>query len=173
MDEIVDVVDRNDAKIGVATRKLVHETGAWHRGIHILVFDSQERILIQRRSAKKDKSPGYLDLSVSEHAVAGETFEETARRGLREELGIEGVPLTPVLKFRMAYGPADNMISVLFHSRFSGETRSDPSEVEEMVPFEIEELRSVVAGPGERLTSWTREILRWYFGLPSKVEEFS
>lgn len=171
MDEIVDVVDRNDVKIGIATRRLVHETGAWHRGIHILVFDSKGRILIQRRSAQKDKSPRRLDLSVSEHSMAGETFEETARRGLREELGIEGVHLTPVLKFRMVYGPADNMISILFRSRFTGETKHDPSEVEETLPFEAEQLRSIVAGQAESLTPWTREILRWYFGLPSRVEE--
>ena len=173
MEETVDVVDRDDVKIGTATRRQVHASGAWHRGIHVLVFNPRGELLLQRRSARKDKSPGVLDLSVSEHAKAGESFEEAAVRGMREELGIEGIPLARVLKFRMVYGPGDNMISVLFRSGFGGEPRLDESEVASVVAVGGAGLRSLAEGRGEELAPWARELLRWYLRLPSAVEEIS
>ena len=133
MEERVDVVSSEDVKMGVDTRRKVHASGAWHHGVHILVFDSRGRLLLQRRSAKKKTSPLAIDLSVSEHAKEGESFEEAAVRGLREELGIGAIPLTRVLKFRMNYGPGDNMISVLFRGRFDGEVELDPAEVKEVI----------------------------------------
>jgi len=171
MEETVDVVDRDDAKIGTATRREVHKSGAWHRGIHVLVFNPRGKLLLQRRSAKKDKSPRALDLSVSEHAKEGESFEEAAARGLREELGIEAAPLSRVLKFRMAYGPGDNMVSVLYRSEFGGTPRPDAYEVEGLVAVGAARLRSLVEGRGEELAPWARELLRWYLRLPSAVEE--
>ena len=170
MDEMVDVVDRDDAEVGTATRSEVHASGAWHRGVHVLVFNSRRELLIQRRSATKDKAPGALDLSVSEHARAGESFEEAALRGLREELGIESAAITPLLKFRMEYGPGDNMISTLFRSDYAGSVRPDSSEVEEVLPMNHERLSRLLNDPKEVTTAWTREILNWYLSLPSKVE---
>lgn len=171
MEELVDVVDRDDVKIGTATRSEVHASGAWHRGVHVLVFNPRGELLLQRRSSKKDKSPRTLDLSVSEHAKSGESFEEAAIRGLREELGIKTIPFARVLKFRMAYGPGDNMISVLYESNFGGKVRLDSSEVEGVVPMDAERTRMLVEEDGERLAPWARELLRWYLRLPSGVEE--
>jgi len=171
MEEKVDVVDRNDKKVGTATRWEVHRSGAWHRGIHILVFDPGGQMLLQRRSAKKATSPGALDLSVSEHAKAGESFEEAAFRGLREELGIGRIPLTWVLKFRMAYAPEDNMISTIYRATFDGKFKLDPAEVEEVVPFDRPMLRELVDDQDSEVAPWARQILRWYLKLPTAVEE--
>jgi len=172
VEEVVDVVDENGARIGTATRRDVHTSGAWHRGAHVLIFNSRGEVLLQRRSLRKDKSPGTLDLSVSEHSRAGESFGETAIRGLREELGIEGIPIEKVLKFRLVYGPADNMVSVLFRSDYAGKVRPDPSEVEEVVAMGAERLRRLTNdGAEKQLAPWARELLRWYLHLPSKLEE--
>ncbi len=171
MEEVVDVVDRDGTTVSTATRRDVHSSGDWHRGAHVLVFNSRGELLLQLRSPKKDKSPGTLDLSVSEHSRSGETFEETASRGLKEELGIEGLPISRVLKFRMAYGPADNMVSVLFRSEYAGRVEPDPSEIEEVVAVDAERLRRLVDDDGGKLSPWARELLRWYLRLPSRVEE--
>jgi isopentenyldiphosphate isomerase len=171
MEEMVDVVSTDDVKLGIATRREVHKSGAWHRGVHVLVFNSRGELLVQRRSTEKDKSPGALDLSVSEHSKAGETYDEAAARGLREELGIAGIPFAKVLKFRLVYGPADNMISVLYRSTYDGKLVPDASEVDEVVAYEPEALQNLVREDGPKLTLWAREILRWYLHLPSGVEE--
>jgi len=76
-----------------------------------------------------------------------------------------------VLKFRLVYGPRDNMISVLYRSRFGGRVKLDPEEVEEVVAIDSKALRALVEGKGEELAPWAREILRWYLHLPSRLEK--
>jgi 8-oxo-dGTP pyrophosphatase MutT (NUDIX family) len=51
------------------------------------------RLLIHRRSAVKDVWPGWWDLAAGGVVLAGETYEEAARRELAEELGVVDVEL--------------------------------------------------------------------------------
>ena len=86
--EMFDVVDPDDRVIGVASRGRVHAEGLRHRAIHILVFNAQGEIFLQKRSAWKDKHPGKWDSSAAGHLDSGETYETAARRELSEELGL-------------------------------------------------------------------------------------
>lgn len=88
-DERFDVVDANDCVIGQATRKEVHAKKLFHRAVHILVFRSDGRVLLQQRSLLKDTSPGKWTTSCSGHVDSGETYEQAALRELREEIAIE------------------------------------------------------------------------------------
>ena len=87
-DEYFDVVNERDEPIGRATRREVHARRLWHRAVHILVFDSAGRIFLQKRSMKKDMSPGLWDSSCAGHVDAGEDYNAAAVRELGEELGI-------------------------------------------------------------------------------------
>ncbi len=86
--EMFDVVDANDRIIGVAPRGIVHAENLWHRAIHILVFNTQGELFLQKRSAWKDKHPGKWDSSAAGHLDSGEDYEAAARRELSEELGL-------------------------------------------------------------------------------------
>jgi len=96
--EIFDVVDQNDLVIGQATRREVHKNSWLHRSVHILVFNTQKDIFLQKRVLTKDENPGYWDSSVSGHVRSGEDYLTSAHRELEEELGISG-SLKPFLKF--------------------------------------------------------------------------
>jgi len=61
----------------------------WHRAVHALVFDQQNRIYIQKRSMSKDTNPGLWDTSVGGHLDSGESYDEALIRETHEELGIE------------------------------------------------------------------------------------
>lgn len=113
MVEYLDVVDENNQVIGKETREKIHCSGLWHRGVHVLIFNSNRRLILQMRSVEKDKFPNRYDCSVSEHLKVGETYEAAAIRGLEEELKITDVGLKRLLRFRMNYGPKDNMISTI------------------------------------------------------------
>jgi isopentenyldiphosphate isomerase len=75
-DEFFDVVNENDEPVGRATRREVHARGWRHRAVHILVDDGAGRIFLQKRSMRKDTSPGRWDSSSSGHVDAGELGEE-------------------------------------------------------------------------------------------------
>ncbi len=87
--EIFDVVDENDSVLFQATRKKVHDNGWLHRSVHILVFNLEGKLFLQKRSQNKDENPGYWDTSAAGHVNAGESYLDCAKRELQEELGIE------------------------------------------------------------------------------------
>jgi isopentenyl-diphosphate Delta-isomerase len=95
--EICNIVDENDCIIGQASRKHIHQNKLLHRSAHILVFNSEKELFLQRRSLCKDESPGLWDTSCAGHVDAGESYDECAHRELFEELGIKGI-LQPFMK---------------------------------------------------------------------------
>ena len=87
-EEWFDVVNERDEVTGRALRREVHARGLWHRAVHVLVFDDDGRVFLQKRTMKKDMSPGLWDSSCSGHVDSGEDYDAAATRELGEELGI-------------------------------------------------------------------------------------
>ena len=88
-EEIFDIVDESDIVVGSASREEVHRSGLLHRSAHLLVFDSAERVLLQKRSDEKDSFPGRWDSSVSGHLDSGEEYDQCIVREALEEIGID------------------------------------------------------------------------------------
>lgn len=88
-EEIFDVVNEHDEVIGQAPRSEVHRRKLNHRAVHVLVFNSQGDLFLQKRSMLKDCFPGAWDSSASGHLDRGESYDACAVREVREELGIE------------------------------------------------------------------------------------
>jgi isopentenyldiphosphate isomerase len=86
-DEFFDVVNERDEPVARAARREVHARGLRHRAVHVLVDDGAGRIFLQKRSMRKDTSPGRWDSSSSGHVDAGEDYDTAAVRELGEELG--------------------------------------------------------------------------------------
>jgi isopentenyldiphosphate isomerase len=87
-DEIFDVVNEKDEVIGQLFRREVHRQGLLHRAVHILIYNQNGEIFLQKRSIKKDKFPGTWDSSAAGHLDTGEDYDACALREVREELGI-------------------------------------------------------------------------------------
>lgn len=92
--ELLPVVDWDDRQTGLATRREIHEAGLLHRAVHAVVSDGNGRVLLQKRSARKDSFPGWWDISVGGHVGPGETYAEAIVREVAEELGLEGAEPT-------------------------------------------------------------------------------
>jgi len=173
MPENLYIVDKYDNVLGSATRQEIHNSDMWHRGIHIFLFNTAGHILLQIRSPRKDKFPNTFDCSVSEHVMFGESYEQAAYRGMNEELGIENIKLKPLLKFRMKYGPHDNMISTLFKGDLDNNVKIkiESSEIQSIVFLSLDDVKIMLAKDERKFAPWTRELLKWYLKLPSKVKK--
>ncbi len=170
--EWLDVIDEHDGVIGLETRSVVHRQGLRHRGVHVFLFNDRGELLVQQRGVQREHSPLALDCSVSEHVLAGEDFFQAAQRGLKEELGLEGVALAPVLRFAMAYGENDHKISQLYEAKVHPELiRFDPKEVAGVAYYRLDALLERLQGGEAAFSRWFRELLRWYCEQPSEVEE--
>lgn len=92
--EILEIVDRQGNVIGQAERAVLHaDSSLIHRVVHVLVFDQEGRLLLQKRSHKKDVAPGKWDTSVGGHVSPGEEPLAAAVREMEEELGVSGCGL--------------------------------------------------------------------------------
>lgn len=89
-DEWLEIVDEHDCIIGRARRSECHGNPALiHRTSHVVVFGSDGRLLLQKRSRQKDVQPGKWDTAVGGHLAPGENYEQAARRETCEELGVD------------------------------------------------------------------------------------
>lgn len=57
--------------------------------VHICIFNSKGDMLIQQRQSSKKFFPNMFDISCSGGAISGETSRESAKRELKEELGLD------------------------------------------------------------------------------------
>ncbi|MDJ0956576.1 MAG: NUDIX hydrolase YfcD [Arenicellales bacterium] len=97
--EIVSIVDESDNIVGQEPRHVMRAQGLLHRVTYIFVFNTNGELLVQKRTYDKDLYPGYYDLAAGGVVCVGESYEQSALREAREELGIENTPLEFHFKF--------------------------------------------------------------------------
>lgn len=170
-DELLDVVSDSDEVNGQAMRSVVHQQGLWHRGVHVFLFNEQGEMLIQKRSADRANSPSLWDCSVSEHVKAGESYLEAAMRGLKEEMGVEGIEISRRGKIQMEYGVNDNEISEIYEGRLNGKSvQFDPEEIAEVKFMSLDDIRTGIIQDKERYCYWFVELMNWYFGQAARLK---
>ncbi|MGB2029957.1 MAG: isopentenyl-diphosphate delta-isomerase [Candidatus Poseidoniaceae archaeon] len=113
MAEAVILVDEQDRPMGRASKVNAHRgAGAFHRAFSVMLFDQDNRLLLQRRADDKITFPGIwantccshpLDVPEEREELEGLGVRRAAVRKLDQELGIDSVSiddLTHVGRFR-------------------------------------------------------------------------
>ena len=171
MTELFETFDAAGRRLGLVPRHEVHARGLWHRSVHVFLFRSDGTLCIQRRAPNKDIYPGRWDLTVGEHLQPGEDYAAAAHRGLREELGIAAVELTPLggeRPFRCDLperGIADHELQAAFRGVFDGALEPDGVEVAAVRSIGAAELHAWVARAPADFTPWFLHELRTRPGL--------
>lgn len=128
-DELVLIVDKDNNETGCAPRHEMRAGGLPHRACYILVFNSREELFVQKRTMCKDIYPGYYDVAAGGVVLAGESYDESAGRELREELGIKDTALTCLFTF--FYQESKNRVwGRVFSCTHDGELHLQAEEVE-------------------------------------------
>lgn len=140
-EEWFDVVDEHDRVIGSALRREVHARGLLHRSVHALVSDAAGRVLLQRRSMRKDLYPNQWAASASGHVDRGEDYDTAMVRELGEELGIH-VSTVPQRICRIeACEETGREFVWVYRCRHDGPVQANTDEISEIVwstPAEID-----------------------------------
>ena len=88
--ELVDLYDENRIPLGRTAERHAPKGPGEHRiVVHVCVFDSRGRLLIQKRTLEKRIWPGLWDVTVGGGVDAGETSRQGAVREVGEELGYD------------------------------------------------------------------------------------
>lgn len=160
LDEILEVVDLDNKVIGQVTRGECYQKGLLHRAVNIFIFNSQGQVFLQKRSQKKFGFPLFWDLSCSEHVKPGESFEEAAKRGLKEELGIE-ISLKEIIPLHRVNNNVgeykDNELVITYRGIYDSEMKYDLNEVSEGKFFNPAELDKLISSGELQVTPWFLE----------------
>jgi len=153
MTEILDIVNEKDDVIGQKPRKEVHSSNDFiHRGAHVFVFNSKGELLLQKRSMEKEQYAGFWG-DITGHIDSGESYEEAARREMKEEIGIEA-RLEFLMKFRKRF-ENDQEIIKFFRCKHEGPFKIDKEEVQFVKFFSLEKIKEMLE-KGEDFTPGTR-----------------
>ena len=166
-EEIFDVVNERDEVIGRNTRREVHRLGLMHRAVHVLVFNSQGQVFLQKRSMNKDRQPGLWDSSTSGHVDSGEEYDACAVRELREEIGLR-VQESPRRLFKLAAGPETDQEHVwIYRCEAEGPFSLNPEEIELGGWFALEEVTRWMAQRPQEFASALQVIWKRFFSEKS------
>jgi 16S rRNA (adenine1518-N6/adenine1519-N6)-dimethyltransferase len=122
------VVDKNDRWLRDAPRAEVHGNKLRHRAVHILLFNANGDVFLQKRSRWKDRHPLVWDSSAAGHVNTGEEYDAAALREMDEELGVS-TELKRITKLPASEQTGQEFIW-LYRGRHDGPFRLAPPEIE-------------------------------------------
>ncbi len=130
-EEWLEVVNEQGEVQRMATRQECHSgPGLIHRVVHVLVWDQEGRLYLQKRAQHKDIQPGKWDTSVGGHLCPGETIQDGALRELEEELHVPKTALTHLYQYMM-FGSRETELVNTYSLVWGGPITPDAHEIEE------------------------------------------
>lgn len=160
------LVDKNDKKIGEEEKLKAHEEGKLHRAFSIIIINSRNQILIQRRAKCKYHCPGLWSNTACSHPSPGKGIEEAARRRLKEEMGFS-CRINKIGKFyykkKFSNGLTENEIDYVFLGRSNKKPRINKEEVSDYKWIYMEDLKKDIRKNPGKYTYWFKLIVKRYF----------
>lgn len=136
--------ERGEPTAGVSRGACHAGTFTPHLAVHVIVERPDGRIVLQKRSPRKQVQPGKWDTSAGGHVLAGEDVFGAALRELQEELGIAGV--TPSELYRYWWrSEIEREYAVSYYLRWAGPVYFPKLEIEEVRDWRYEEILAAPA----------------------------
>ncbi len=162
LDQVI-LVNEQDEEIGVMDKLAAHRDGGQlHRAISVFLFNQEGELLIQQRSAQKIVGAGQWANSCCGNLRPGESYEDCAKRRLREELGLEQIKLKPAVKFQY-FAPCNEIYSEremdqVFVACENVEWRLNPAEVSGAKWIKWEAFLTMIEAQDSSIVPWLFEM---------------
>lgn len=159
--EILPLVQPNGMVYGRAARMWCHSIfgcKALHPVVHLHLIDRYGKLYLQKRSAAKNRFPGYWDTAVGGHVSYGEQAQEALYREAAEELGL--VSFNPVFLDAYPYETGrDYELVIMYAAVGHPDLAPDNAEVTQGRWWSFEELDDAT-GKGILTPSFENEFSR-------------
>ncbi len=167
------LVDENDNVVGYEEKENGHKGELpLHRAFSVLIFNSEGKMLIQKRSNKKKTWPGFWANACCSSPKKGEDVIDAAKRRMREELGFS-CDLKFLFKFRYKARFNDewgeNEIDHVLEGHYNGDINANKDEIDEIRFIDIEELKKDAKSNPEKYAPWFLIILRRLYSVDTNI----
>ena len=159
MAQQVILVDEKDNAIGTGEKITVHKNGQLHRAFSVFIFNSKGELLLQQRALSKYHSPGLWSNTCCGHPKPDEPIDSAARRGLKEEMGIEAdlkELFSFIYKVPFPNGLSENEYLHVFAGRFDGSPQPSPQEAANWKWVDTAWLKKDIKENPDNYTYWFR-----------------
>ena len=157
--------DSNGEPTGqILDRKSAHSTpGTKHLAIQVLVFTPKKDIILHDRPLKK-VGGGVWDATTT-HVLNKETPEESAKRCLKDEYGIENPGKIVVLSgfsYDKDYedGTCENEFCLAAYTVFEGEINANPEHAEKTDTIPAKQVKEELETKPEKYPVWFKDTVR-------------
>lgn len=161
--EMVILVDKKNRKVGVEEKMKAHYDGLLHRAFSIFVFNSEDKLLLQRRAEEKYHSPGLWSNTVCSHPRQGERTIQAAHRRLNEELGFNcnlKKSFSFIYKAKFDNGLIENEHDTVIIGYYEGKINPNPSEVMDYKWIKMGDLKRGIKKNPDLYTKWLKIALK-------------
>ncbi len=144
-EEQLEVVNEKGEAVRLAPRSELHgNPSLMHRVVHVLVFNEEGLLLLQKRSLNKDVAPGRWDTSVGGHVGIGEELASSARREMEEEIGITDCEVEKLYSY-IHSNPYETEHVTTYRCVYSGDIRHNREEIDETRFWSLGEISDAVS----------------------------
>jgi isopentenyl-diphosphate delta-isomerase len=155
--EYVVLVDEQDNAIGTMEKQQAHVEGLLHRAFSIFIFNSEKKLLLQKRASSKYHCGGLWTNSCCSHPRENENIQDAANRRLAEEMGMQ-CSLKPIFTFMYKAEFDNGLTEHEFDHVFFGESNQTPKinteEVDDYRYISMDALQQEVKEFPENFTPW-------------------
>jgi isopentenyl-diphosphate delta-isomerase len=160
------LVDQRDEVIGEASKLQAHERGMLHRAFSIFVFNSQRKMLVQRRALDKYHCGGLWANTCCSHPAPRESLDAAVHRRLQEEMGFDcDLEHLGRFMYRATFenGLIEHEIDHVYEGVFDGVVAPNPAEVMDYDWLSLAELQRRIEDDPQAYTPWFKLGLQIYF----------
>ncbi len=158
MEKLV-LVNEKDEPIGLEEKVKCHlKDGILHRAFAILLFNNKKEVLIQKRGKSKMLWPLYWETSCASHPRENETYEDSGRKRLKEELRIDtGIKVVDKFIYHASYedvGSEYEFCAILVGNYNNKEVNFNINEVADVKWVKIDELEKDMNENSKNYAPW-------------------
>ena len=169
--ENVILVDEKDNQVGLMPKLEAHQKGLLHRAFSVFIFNSDYKLLLQKRASSKYHSGGLWTNTCCSHPRDGEDIIDAANRRLDEEMGIK-TSLRKVFDFIYTAKLDNNLIENEFDHVLYGVYDIDPilnkEEAEDFKWIDMETLKNDIENNTDQYTVWFKIAFDYFYNYLKK-----
>lgn len=162
-------VDENDNVIGVRPRDDFYIGKYIHRASALILFNSKNEILIQKRAPTKKWHPNRYTYSVSGTVAENETYESCIKKEMKEEIGIS-IPVKFLFK-AFHGGSRDKVFYAVYIGKSDDKIRFEENEITKIEWVPADKLRKDIEKNPEKYTPTLVEGMKKYFAEFYRAEK--